>query len=85
MWLSQQAPGPCAPRFSRLSADELDAAREAGVAELERAFLVALMDRHGGNVSQAARESGFNRTYLQKLLAKHRVAGAGGRRPAFDG
>ncbi|WP_437991588.1 sigma-54-dependent Fis family transcriptional regulator [Sorangium sp. So ce145] len=78
-------PGPLAPRFSRLSADELDAAREAGVAELERAFLVALMDRHGGNVSQAARESGFNRTYLQKLLAKHRVAGAGGRRPAFDG
>ncbi|WP_437569385.1 sigma-54-dependent Fis family transcriptional regulator [Sorangium sp. So ce542] len=66
-----------APRFSELSADELEAAREAGAAGAERAFLAALMDRHGGNVSQAARASGLNRTYLQKLLARHRADGGG--------
>ncbi|HVE83044.1 MAG TPA: helix-turn-helix domain-containing protein [Myxococcales bacterium] len=39
---------------------------------MEAAFLDALMARHGGNVSAAARESGLNRTYLQKLLARYR-------------
>jgi DNA-binding protein Fis len=39
---------------------------------VEARFLDALMERHGGNVSAAARESGLNRTYLQKLLARHR-------------
>jgi Nif-specific regulatory protein/two-component system response regulator HydG len=64
---------PPRPRFERLTADELDAAREASLAEVERAFLAALMGRHGGNVSLAARESGMHRSYLQKLLARHRA------------
>jgi DNA-binding protein Fis len=45
------------------------------VAEVERAFRAALMERHQGNVSQAARESGIHRSYLQKLLARHRGDG----------
>ncbi len=63
---------PLPPRFSKLDAEALESAREASVAEVERAFLSALMDKHGGNVSLAARESGIHRTYLQKLLARHR-------------
>ena len=50
----------------------LGEARDAATAEVERAFVAALMERHGGNISAAARESGVNRTYLQKLLARHR-------------
>jgi Nif-specific regulatory protein/two-component system response regulator HydG len=67
-----EAEPPTPPRFTRLTAEELDAARDASVAEVERAFLSALMERHGGNVSQAAREAGIHRSYLQKLLARHR-------------
>ena len=69
------APGPASPpRFAILTASALEAAREAGVAEVERAFLAALLERHGGNVSLAARESGMRRSYLQKLMARHRPA-----------
>jgi len=63
---------PPLPRFEELTAGALNAAREAACDEVERAFLDALMERHAGNVSAAARESGLNRTYLQKLLARHR-------------
>jgi Nif-specific regulatory protein/two-component system response regulator HydG len=63
------------PRLTRLDAAELEAAREASAAEVERAFLAALMERHQGNVSLAARESGIHRSYLQKLLARHRDEG----------
>ena len=59
-------------RFAELNAGALNAAREAAADEVESAFLDALMERHAGNVSAAARESGLNRTYLQKLLARHR-------------
>ncbi|MCK6586029.1 MAG: sigma 54-interacting transcriptional regulator [Polyangiaceae bacterium] len=76
---SETAEAPVPPRFARLSASELDEAREAGIADVERAFLAALMARYGGNVSQAARESGLNRTYLQKLLARHRMDAKSGR------
>src|SRR5262249_22714616 len=48
--VSSAMPEPAEPpRFSRLTADELDTAREESVAEAERAFLAALMERHGGN------------------------------------
>jgi Nif-specific regulatory protein/two-component system response regulator HydG len=65
-----EAEGPGA--FERYDADELSAARDAAVATVERTFVRGLLARSGGNVSQAARDSGVNRTYLQKLLAKYR-------------
>lgn len=74
------APPP--PRFASLTADGLHAAREAAVAEVERAFLAELLEQHGGNVSLAARASGVNRTYLQKLLARQRKAAPGDGDPA---
>ncbi|HMG54982.1 MAG TPA: sigma 54-interacting transcriptional regulator [Kofleriaceae bacterium] len=58
--------------FTRYDAAELDAARDGAIADAERAFLAGLLDKHGGNVSQAARDSGLNRTYLQRLIARYR-------------
>jgi transcriptional regulator with GAF, ATPase, and Fis domain len=62
------------PFFSELTGGALNEAREASVAAVEQRFLVELMRRCDGNVSRAAREAGLHRTYLQKLLARHRQA-----------
>ena len=39
--------------------------------DFERAYLSALLDRTGGNISRAARESGLTRYYLRERLKKH--------------
>ncbi|HEY0558101.1 MAG TPA: sigma 54-interacting transcriptional regulator [Thermoanaerobaculia bacterium] len=62
------------PVFSELTGEALNEAREASVAAVEQRFLAELMRRCDGNVSRAAREAGLHRTYLQKLLARHRQA-----------
>ena len=66
---------PPSGMFTRYDAAELDEGRSAAIAGVERAFLAGLLARHGGNVSQAARESGLNRTYLQRLIARYREDG----------
>jgi transcriptional regulator with GAF, ATPase, and Fis domain len=71
--LTSAAPVP-EPLVPELTNSGLSAARERAVAEVERAFLDELMRRHGGNVSQAARAAGMYRSYLHKLLARHRPA-----------
>ena len=43
----------------------------------ERDALVDLLDRNGGNVSAAAREAGYDRRHLHRLLKKHGLRGAG--------
>ncbi|HEY9421022.1 MAG TPA: sigma 54-interacting transcriptional regulator [Thermoanaerobaculia bacterium] len=58
--------------FIELTGEALNAAREASVAAVERRFVEALLQRYEGNVSRAARESGLHRSYLQKLMARHR-------------
>ena len=63
---------PRAKTYSRLDAAELDEARSAAVADVERAFVTELLARCEGNISQAARLSGINRTYLQRLVARYR-------------
>ena len=63
---------PAPITFRELTGEALNEAREASVAEVERRFVDELMRRCDGNVSRAARESGIHRSYLQKLLARHR-------------
>jgi Nif-specific regulatory protein/two-component system response regulator HydG len=50
---------------------ELERVREAAVARAEREFLIGLLAQSEGNVSQASRDSGIHRTYLQRLVGKH--------------
>jgi Nif-specific regulatory protein/two-component system response regulator HydG len=59
--------------FERYTAEELETARQRAIAEKEDEFLRGLMKLHEGNVSRAARSSGLHRTYLHKLLARHRI------------
>jgi Nif-specific regulatory protein/two-component system response regulator HydG len=61
--------------FSEFTLGELTAAKDAAAAGLEETFLAGLMERCGGNVSQAARHAGIHRSQLQKLLARHRPGG----------
>jgi transcriptional regulator with GAF, ATPase, and Fis domain len=62
------------PVFDELTGESLQQAKDAAAAEVERQFLDELMRRSDGNVSQAARASGMHRSFLQKLLARHRPA-----------
>jgi DNA-binding NtrC family response regulator len=46
-------------------------AREAVLAQFEKAYLTSLVERCEGNVSRAAREAAMDRSYLIQLLARH--------------
>ncbi|HEY0993830.1 MAG TPA: sigma 54-interacting transcriptional regulator [Kofleriaceae bacterium] len=45
--------------------------RRQALDAFERAYVTALLDRCGGNVAQAARAAGLNRSYLHRLLHRH--------------
>jgi len=45
--------------------------REALLASFERTYLEAMLARHGGNISRAARAAGLDRMHFKRLLAKH--------------
>jgi transcriptional regulator of acetoin/glycerol metabolism len=48
-------------------------AREAWLQAFAQEYLMDLLRRHGGNISQAARTAGVDRKTLHRLLAKHRI------------
>ncbi len=50
-------------------------AKEQAVQEFERAYLAALVQSAGGNVSLAARKAGMDRMHLHHLLQKHGLRG----------
>jgi DNA-binding NtrC family response regulator len=50
----------------------LSEAREWVDRTFERRYLLELLDRHGHNVSEAARAAGVGRTYLHRIIARHR-------------
>ena len=59
-----------------LTREGLKAAKKTAIGRVERRFLRRLLRRCDGNISQAARESGLHRSYLQRLLASHREGGS---------
>ncbi|MCC7537811.1 MAG: sigma 54-interacting transcriptional regulator [Deltaproteobacteria bacterium] len=50
-------------------------ARRVALEAFERQYATALLEKHKGNVSEAARSAGLNRTYLHRLIRRHRVRG----------
>jgi DNA-binding NtrC family response regulator len=53
-------------------------AKDAAVDAFERAYLGALLEAAGGNMSKAARTAGMDRMYLHRLVQKHGLRGGGG-------
>ncbi|MBM4319871.1 MAG: hypothetical protein FJ125_07900, partial [Deltaproteobacteria bacterium] len=49
-------------------------AKQRVVDRFELQYLHALMQRHGGNISQGARSSGLTRFHLRELLKKHELS-----------
>lgn len=56
-------------------------AKEETVRSFERAYLLDLMRRHRGKVTEAAAEAGMLRSALQRLLRRHRLRSADFRHP----
>ena len=48
-------------------------AKNALIAQFEKSDIRDLLDRHGGNVSQASREAEIERAYLQRLIKKYEI------------
>ena len=46
-------------------------AKEQIVTSFERAYVIRLLERHGKNISAAARDADIDRNYLYRLLRKH--------------
>src|SRR5262249_43519095 len=56
-------------------------ARQLAIEVFEREYVAALLERHGGNVTQAAAAAGLARQYLPRLMQK---TGAGRDEPDYD-
>ncbi|WP_317987904.1 sigma 54-dependent Fis family transcriptional regulator [Hyalangium gracile] len=52
-------------------------ARERILNAFERDYVAALLERHGHNVSAAARGAGIDRAYLHRLIKRHRLGESG--------
>jgi transcriptional regulator of acetoin/glycerol metabolism len=50
-------------------------AKKRIVDNFEREYMVELLRRSGGNVSEAARQAGLDRSNFRRVLKKHGVAG----------
>jgi len=70
-----------APARAGLGDDDLDVPfqqlKERRLGDLERDYVVAMLRRHGGNVSAAARASGLHRKNFWRLMQKAGVEGGG--------
>jgi len=57
--------------LSRLTESSFQEAKACAIAHFERAYIVELLSRTGGNISHAARISGKERSRLGKLVKKY--------------
>jgi transcriptional regulator with GAF, ATPase, and Fis domain len=55
----------------------LTEAKRLAAAEFERRYLVAVMERAGGSVSEGARLLGLDRTNFRRLLQRHGLRNGG--------
>ena len=67
----ERGPSPPAVDASRSYEEE----RRRAIAQFERVYIQALLQRHGGKVAPAARAAGIDRVYLHRLLRRHGVKG----------
>jgi transcriptional regulator with GAF, ATPase, and Fis domain len=68
------APGGEAVGPLAVSVDQpLREAREQLVERFEREYLRQMLERHAGNVPAAARSAGVDKTYIYRLLRRHRL------------
>lgn len=77
LFTDMQLPAPVADDlaesdpFAEFYGHPIREAREEALGRFERAYSIALIERNGGNVSQAAREGQLDRKYLHELLKRH--------------
>jgi two-component system response regulator GlrR len=64
------APRPAAPAAT---SQTYEIARRQALDEFERAYVIGLLERTQDNVAAAAREAGVNRTYIHRLIRRHRL------------
>ena len=48
-------------------------AKEEWINSFEKDYILELLRRHNGNISQASREADIDRKYFRKLMAKHGI------------
>jgi transcriptional regulator of acetoin/glycerol metabolism len=52
-------------------------AKETLIDAFERAYIKALLEACGGNMTRAARQAGIDRMYLHRIVQKHGLKGGG--------
>lgn len=60
----------------KFTAGAASASRYEALDDAEHGYLISLLKKHHGNVSQAARQAGMSRQGMHKLLKKHGIAAA---------
>jgi len=68
----QAAPGSAAPAGSADPILPFKQAREEALERFEREYVAGLLERHGGGVAAAAEAAGIDRTYLYRLIQRHK-------------
>lgn len=64
-------PDAVLPKVDGQGPKDFHQSREQALRAFERGYLQALLERHGGNASAAAREAGIARSYLYRMLDAH--------------
>jgi DNA-binding NtrC family response regulator len=77
-WSTGDAPSAAIAAVDIVDGQPFRVAKEQAVAQWERAYVRTLVDRHGGNLSRAARAAKTDRNHLRELLKRHWPSDASG-------